>query len=542
MVAKKVAIIGCGVGGLTAIKCCLDAGLQPTCFEQQSSFGGIWNYTDEPRPGLGSVHSGTVTNISKAIMCFSDFPVPKEWPNYLHHRLFMKYLRLYAENFGLEEYVRFNTKVTKLSKATDYNETGNWALSYTRNTRQAENEAPKNGIQIDEEIFDAVMICTGHLSIPSIPDIPGMKKFQGAKVHSGDYRSFKPYVGKRVVVVGCGSSAGDISIELSLHASQVYLSTRSGGYIVKRLVPGTTKPFDHQITRAAGLVNKNLKRFYVSGVHNTEYDFVRLGLQPSGVLGVNQFGFVNDELPTKIITGRVIVKGELKDLRETSVVFGGEEVLENIDAIIFCTGFKLDFPFAPDIIPVENEHYSRLYKHIFIPEAHHQTLAFIGLIETVGSDVPTWEMQARVAAEVFAGRCVLPSNKDMLAECLAREEQLSNIGRSKEKFLHGVPMIAYMDEITEMIGAKPDLWSIFAKDPQLAYHCLFGPAVPAQYRLQGPNTWEDARKNILSVEDDYKCPLKTMRCSPVVKTKPYFHRNFAVVLIIFLACIFCFLS
>lgn len=61
---------------------------------------------------------------------------------------------------------------------------------------------------MNEEIFDAVMICIGHLSTPSIPDIPGMEKFQGVKVHSGDYRNFQPYVGKRVVVVGCGSSAG----------------------------------------------------------------------------------------------------------------------------------------------------------------------------------------------------------------------------------------------------------------------------------------------------------------------------------------------
>lgn len=76
---------------------------------------------------------------------------------------------------------------------------------------------------------------------------------------------------------------GDIANELSRHASQVYLSTRSGGYIVKRLVPGTTKPFDHQFTRAEGLVNKHLKRFFFSGVHNAEYDFVRLGLQPSGI-------------------------------------------------------------------------------------------------------------------------------------------------------------------------------------------------------------------------------------------------------------------
>ena len=122
MVDKKVAIIGCGVGGLSAIKCCLDAGLQPTCFEQQSQFGGIWNYTDDVRPNLGSVHSNTITNISKATMCYSDFPVPKEWPNYLPRRMFMKYLEMYAKKFDLEKYVKLNTKVERLSKTEDHKE------------------------------------------------------------------------------------------------------------------------------------------------------------------------------------------------------------------------------------------------------------------------------------------------------------------------------------------------------------------------------------------------------------------------------------
>jgi dimethylaniline monooxygenase (N-oxide forming) len=132
MVDKKVAIIGCGVGGLSAIKCCLDAGLQPTCFEQQSQFGGIWNYTDDVRPNLGSVHSNTITNISKATMCYSDFPVPKEWPNYLPRRMFMKYLEMYAKKFDLEKYVKLNTKVERLSKTEDHKETGRWAIFYTR--------------------------------------------------------------------------------------------------------------------------------------------------------------------------------------------------------------------------------------------------------------------------------------------------------------------------------------------------------------------------------------------------------------------------
>jgi dimethylaniline monooxygenase (N-oxide forming) len=61
----------------------------------------------------------------------------------------------------------------------------------------------------NEETFDAVMICNGHLATPSTPKIPGMEKFKGVKVHSAEYRTFHPYVGKRVVVVGCGFSGGE---------------------------------------------------------------------------------------------------------------------------------------------------------------------------------------------------------------------------------------------------------------------------------------------------------------------------------------------
>ncbi|XP_028400467.1 dimethylaniline monooxygenase [N-oxide-forming] 5-like isoform X2 [Dendronephthya gigantea] len=445
MAVKKVAIIGCGVGGLTAIKCCLDAGLQPTCFEQQSKFGGIWNYTDGPRPNLGSVHASTITNVSKATICYSDYPMPKEWPNYMHHSMFMKYLEMYAKEFDLERYVKLNTTVERLSKAADHETTGRWLVSYTRKSEDGKVTEENHKGETIEETFDAVMICVGHLCYPATPKFPGMEDFKGVQVHSGNYRSFHPFVGKRVVVVGSSYSAG--------------------------------------------------------------------------VAMVQQFPFFGEELPTRIMSGRVIVKGALKELRGSSVVFDGEDVVDNIDAIVYATGFDLKFPFASDLIEVENGHYTRLYKHIFIPDADQQTLAVIGLMETIGAHPPIWEIQARVACEVFAGRCVLPSKADRVAECVAEEEYLTKIGRPKEKFLYGVMNIPYMDEVSALIGAKPNLWSIFLRDPKLAYCCFYGPGIGAQYRLQGPNTWKGAKNVIKSVEEDYQYPLKAKRCEPMMAKK-----------------------
>jgi dimethylaniline monooxygenase (N-oxide forming) len=153
--------------------------------------------------------------------------------------------------------------------------------------------------------------------------------------------------------------SADIACELAQHASEVYLSTSRGAYIVKRLTQATTKPFDHQLTRAEGFFNQYFHRSLMRDWVNHEYDFASLGLQPTGILGIDQYVIIHDDLPNKIFTGRVIVKEELKEFRETSVVFGGGDVLEDVDAVVFCTGFKLDYPFATDIVTVENEKYAR---------------------------------------------------------------------------------------------------------------------------------------------------------------------------------------
>ena len=43
--AKRVAIVGAGVTGLASIKCCLEEGLKPTCFERSDDIGGLWRFT-----------------------------------------------------------------------------------------------------------------------------------------------------------------------------------------------------------------------------------------------------------------------------------------------------------------------------------------------------------------------------------------------------------------------------------------------------------------------------------------------------------------
>jgi hypothetical protein len=86
-----------------------------------------------------------------------------------------------------------------------------------------------------------------------------------------------------------------------------------------------------------------------------------------------------------------------------------------------------------------------------------------------------------------------------------------------------------MDELGAMIGVKPNLWSIFKQDPKLAYEVFFGIMVPTQYRLQGPNTWKDARKHIMSLQEQYLYPLTTRKCGQPTESNSY---NFSVFLLI----------
>lgn len=87
MSAKRIAVIGAGPSGLTAVKQCLEYGHSVKCFEKTDDIGGLWRYHDEDIDGLPSVAKNTIINTSKEISAFSDFPPPENFPNYMPHSL-----------------------------------------------------------------------------------------------------------------------------------------------------------------------------------------------------------------------------------------------------------------------------------------------------------------------------------------------------------------------------------------------------------------------------------------------------------------------
>lgn len=70
--AKKVAVIGAGVSGLSSIKCCLEENLEPTCFERSTDFGGLWKFAVRSSSSHLSTHNpvmGRFCSLVVALAC-----------------------------------------------------------------------------------------------------------------------------------------------------------------------------------------------------------------------------------------------------------------------------------------------------------------------------------------------------------------------------------------------------------------------------------------------------------------------------------------
>ncbi|XP_067273301.1 flavin-containing monooxygenase 5-like [Pseudorasbora parva] len=505
--AKRVAVIGGGTSGLTCIKCCLDEGLEPVCFETSDDLGGLWRFKETPDPDRASIYYSLIINTSKEMMCFSDFPIPSHFPNYMHHSLIMDYFRMYADHFKLKRHIRFQTKVLHVTPRPDFPHSGQWDVEIES----------KDGRR-EKQVFDAVMVCTGHHCHPHLPlkDFPGIETFRGKFFHSREYKTPEEWRGKRVVVIGIGNSGGDIAVELSRMAKQVYLSTRRGSWILNR-VGEKGVPSDMIFSkRMRGWVIQMLPVGFINNLGekqlNKRFNHKLYGLQPAHRV-FSQHPMLNDDLPNRILSGTVSVKPNVQEFRGSSVVFEDGTVEDDIDLVVFATGYTFSFPFlSSHVIPVSNNKVS-LYKYMYPPALEHPTLAVIGLIQPRGAIMPISEMQARWATRVFKGLCKLPSMSAMMKDIKAKDNEMAQRYVAAQRHTIQVDYIPYMDELAKQVGVRPSILKLLLTDPRLALNIIFGPCTPYQFRLHGPGQWEGARQAILTQWDRVTEPLKT-RCAP----------------------------
>ncbi len=396
----RACIIGAGCSGFTTAKRLKDNAIPYDCFEMSDDIGGNWYYGNPN--GMSSCYKSLHIDTSKWRLAFEDFPIPESFPDFPHHSQILQYFHDYVSHFGLRETITFNTSVNRAVRGSD----GTWKVTLSSGeTRE----------------YDVLFVCNGHHWDPRTPtEYPGT--FDGYQVHLHNYRSpFEPYDfrDKRVMVVGGGNSSMDISSELSQKplADKLFVSLRRGVWVLPKYMNG--QPSDKAVlpswmpTRMGrALVRRVIKK----SVGNME-DY---GLPKPDHEPLDGHPSVSGEFLTRLGCGDISVKGSIERLDGDGVVFT-DGSREQLDAIIWATGYKISFPFFedPDLIPGDDNRFD-LFKRMVKPG--YPNLFFMGLAQPLPTLVNFAEQQAKLAAAYLTGRYALPEN-DALEEAMTADTE-----------------------------------------------------------------------------------------------------------------------
>ncbi len=390
--SPRVCIIGAGCSGLVSAKALLDRGLAFDCYEISDRVGGHWVFKN--KNGRSGAYRSLHINTSRQRMQFRDFPMPDWYPDYPRHTLIADYFQAYADHFGLSPLIQFGTEVTSVKRHPQ----GHFEVTLSTGVVRS---------------YSAVVVANGHHWDPLFPTNPSPRGFSGMTLHSHAYIDPSEPLdlrGKRVVVVGMGNSAMDIACELGRPtvAQRVYLSARRGAYVLPKYLLG--KPIDQL---------GGLPRFIPRGVRQriSEFTLERLvgKMQDYGLPKPDhRFGATHPTLSSDLLTmlgsGDIHPKPRISEFRGQQVVFA-DGSQETIDAIVYCTGYRLSFPFFdPDFIAAPNNELP-LFFRVFEPDI--PNLFFIGLCQPLGAIMPLAEEQAKWVAEYLAGEYALPSLTSM---------------------------------------------------------------------------------------------------------------------------------
>ncbi|KAJ4338373.1 hypothetical protein N0V95_008071 [Ascochyta clinopodiicola] len=387
----NVAVIGAGPSGLSAVKALEEEKSFDTIrlFERKDRVGGTWLYDEEPdtfQSTLVSPQHNTVppqlpafaspapedttsrtglyhyldSNVGATVMEFTYASIPKI-NSALSVRRFghanptrpWKIVADYLEDIFAKHLhrVTFNTTVERVHKNT---ETGKWDITLRRSDVHFKGESRDYWWT---ESFDAVVVATGHYSVPYIPKIPGIEewyqRWPERLQHSKQFRSRDAYVDKSVVVVGGSVSASDFVLD-------TYTSVR-GPLVVAQRGENANPALDN-IWKLPGVAKKpTISRFTLDNGGTVEFS------------------------DGSWVSGR------------------------DVDVVYFATGYRLSYPFLDPNPVTPRNRLAGFYQHTF--NVADPSLAVVGQIRAALS-FRAYEYQAVAVARVLAGRGTLPSSAE----------------------------------------------------------------------------------------------------------------------------------
>ncbi|WP_104104359.1 FAD-dependent oxidoreductase [Arthrobacter sp. 08Y14] len=291
MVADRevdVAVIGAGQAGLSAAYYLARRGLIPesgfVVLDANEGPGGAWRHRWDSLT-LGSAHG---------IHDLPRFPLGTPDPREPASSVVTRYYGAYEAEFGLR--VQRPVRVRKVSRTA-----GN-RLRITTDS----------GVWLARFVINA----TGTWDKPYWPAYPGQQDFRGIQLHTRDFRSAADFAGRRVLVVGGGTSALQFLLQLHEAGAQTAWSTR-------RPPEFTRRPFDAEWGR---------------GVERAVSERTRAGLPPLSVVAATGL-HLTAQYQKGIDDGVLISRGPLVRLTPAGAVFEDGSTAA-ADVILWATGFR----------------------------------------------------------------------------------------------------------------------------------------------------------------------------------------------------------
>ncbi|KAH6778117.1 YUCCA 3 [Perilla frutescens var. hirtella] len=329
-------IVGAGPSGLAVAAGLKQDGVPFVILERASCIASLWQNRTYDRLKL---------HLPKQFCELPYIPFPHKFPQYPTKHQFINYLQSYAREFQIHP--RFNESVL----SANYDHTcGLWRVK-TVNVAGDDSSV--------EYICRWLVVATGENAEKVVPEFEGMHEFGGGVMHACDYKSGEFYRGKRVLVVGCGNSGMEVSLDLCHHNAFPSMVVRSSVHVLPREILGKSTfelgvclmkwmpiwVVDKILLLAAKLILGNIEKY---GLKRPSMGPLQLK-NTQGKTPVLDIGTLS-----RIRSGDVKIVPGIKKFLHGGVELVNGEILE-IDSVILATGYSSNVPSWLK----ENEFFSR---------------------------------------------------------------------------------------------------------------------------------------------------------------------------------------
>ncbi|GAA5904022.1 hypothetical protein JCM8208_001765 [Rhodotorula glutinis] len=208
----RVVIVGGGISGIAqAVRLQDQLGnkVDLTIYERASEVGGVWRDSTWP---------GTAVDVPIHLYCLYSHLNPAFSSKWAGRDEVLAYWKRIVSRHQLEPHFRFHTEF--VSSRWD-----SLAQHHTVTFRNVETD------ETFEVVCDVLIAATGALNKPIVPNVPGKDKFKGVQWHSSRWRNDMPLEGKRIAIVGSGSSGIQVIPNIcTIPGIEIMQFIRSPGY------------------------------------------------------------------------------------------------------------------------------------------------------------------------------------------------------------------------------------------------------------------------------------------------------------------------